>query len=447
MAVPSRGGPAGAAGLIARPGRGPAARGSARPTLGGVDSPLVVRTPTEVATMREAGRVVAAMLAAVREAVAPGVRLRELDEIARTVLAENGATSPFLGYHPSWAPVPFNGVLCLSTNEVVVHGRPTGARLREGDLLSVDAGATLDGWNGDAAITVPVGAATEADDALVAATEEALAAGISAAVPGATLLDVATAVDAVARRHGYSHLPDHGGHAVGPTARGYAKGDEVLGYVRKDYVGDGTYAEQVVAWPRHLAHKPAGVPFESAAALPLVGLTALQSVETARVDEGDTVLVHAAAGGVGHVAVQIAVARGARVIGTASKANHEFVRSLGAEPVAYGDGLVDAVRSLAPDGVDAALDYVGGEAIDASAALVKDPARTTSNVDPKAIRAIGGSYCFVYPDPQQLADLVAMVEAGTLTVEVARTYPLDQAADAHREQEGNHVRGKLVLTL
>ena len=180
-----------------------------------MDSPLVVRTPTEVATMREAGRVVATMLAAVREAVAPGVRLRELDEIARTVLAENGATSPFLGYHPSWAPVPFNGVLCLSTNEVVVHGRPTGARLREGDLLSVDAGATLDGWNGDAAITVAVGSSTEADAALVAATEEALAAGIAAAVPGATLLDVAVAVDAVARARAYSHLPDHGGHGIG----------------------------------------------------------------------------------------------------------------------------------------------------------------------------------------------------------------------------------------
>ena len=235
--------------------------------------------------------------------------------------------------------------------------------------------------------------------------------------------------------------------AVGPTTRGYAKGDEVLGYVRKDYVGDGTYAEQVVAWPRHLAHKPAGVSFETAAALPLVGLTALQSIQTAKVTEGDTVLVHAAAGGVGHVAVQIAVARGARVIGTASEANHEFVRSLGAEPVAYGDGLVDAVRALAPDGVDAALDYVGGEAIDASAALVKDAARATSNVDPKAVRAIGGAYCFVYPDPDDLAELVAMVEAGTLTVEVARTFPLDQAAEAHREQEAGHVRGKLVLTL
>lgn len=201
---------------IIHPGRSSPAAPRSPAYPGGVDSPsFTARTPVEVATMREAGRVVATMLAAVRAAVAPGVRLRELDEIARTVLAENGATSPFLDYHPSWAPVPFNGVLCLSTNEVVVHGRPTGARLREGDLLSIDAGATLDGWNGDAAITVPVGAVSAADAALVAATEEALAAGVAAAVPGATLLDVAGAVDAVARSHGYAHLPDHGGHGIG----------------------------------------------------------------------------------------------------------------------------------------------------------------------------------------------------------------------------------------
>lgn len=235
--------------------------------------------------------------------------------------------------------------------------------------------------------------------------------------------------------------------AVGPAVRGYAKGDEVLGYVRKDVVSDGTYAEQVSASARHLAHKPAGVSFEVAAALPLAGLTALQSLDAVGVKEGETVLVHAAAGGVGHLAVQIAVARGARVIGTASAGNHEYLRSIGAEPVEYGDGLVAAVRSLAPDGVDAAMDYVGGAAITASVELAKDAGRTTSNVDPKAVREAGGLYCFVQPDTDGLTALVAMVEAGTLVVEVARTYPLEQAADAHREQEAGHVRGKLVLTL
>ncbi|GAA4986265.1 type I methionyl aminopeptidase [Kineococcus glutinatus] len=174
-----------------------------------------VRTSAELDAMREAGRLVARTLQAVRAAAVPGARLRDLDEIAQTCLREGGALPSFLGYAPSWAPTPFNGVLCLSVNEVVVHGRPTGRRLDDGDLLSIDAGAILDGWHGDSAVTVHVGERREEDEALVAATEEALAAGIAAARPGATLLDVARAVDDVARRHGYSHLPDHGGHGIG----------------------------------------------------------------------------------------------------------------------------------------------------------------------------------------------------------------------------------------
>ncbi len=174
-----------------------------------------VRTTAELDAMREAGRVVARTLQAVRAAAVPGAKLRDLDEIAQTSIREAGALPSFLGYAPSWAPRPFNGVLCLSVNEVVVHGRPTGRRLDDGDLLSIDAGAILDGWNGDSAITVHVGQQHEDDVRLVRATEEALAAGIAAARPGATLLDVARAVDEVARRHGYSHLPDHGGHGIG----------------------------------------------------------------------------------------------------------------------------------------------------------------------------------------------------------------------------------------
>lgn len=235
--------------------------------------------------------------------------------------------------------------------------------------------------------------------------------------------------------------------AVGPAVRHLAAGDEVAGYVRKDTVSDGAYAELVSASARHLARKPAGVGFDVAGALPLAGLTALQSLDAVGVREGDTVLVHAAAGGVGHLAVQLAVARGARVIGTASERNHEFLRSLGAEPVAYGDGLVAAVRSLAPDGVDAAVDYVGGDAITASAELVTDPARTASNVDPDAVIAVGGVYCFVQPNATQLAELVAMVASGVLRVEIQERFPLDRATDAHQLLEDGHVRGKLVLTV
>lgn len=235
--------------------------------------------------------------------------------------------------------------------------------------------------------------------------------------------------------------------AVGPAVRGWKVGDEVLGYARKDVVQDGTYAELVTVSKRHLARKPAGVSFEAAAALPLAGLTAWQALDAVGAGEGDTVLVHAAAGGVGHLAVQIAKARGARVIGTASERNHEHLRSLGAEPVEYGPGLVDAVRAIAPDGVDAAVDFIGGESITQSVELAHDPARTASNVDPQAVLAAGGLYCFVEPNSDELQRLVDMVAEGVVVVDIEKTFPLEQAADAHRQLQEGHVRGKLVITI
>ena len=181
------------------------------------DDTLPLRTATELESMREAGRVVAGTLAAVVAAAVPGVRLSDLDDLARTCIDDAGAESSFLGYRPSWAPTPYRGVLCLSPNETVVHGPPSRRRLAEGDLLSVDFGAIVDGWHGDSAITVHIGRPEPGDAELRAAAEEALAAGIAAAVPGATLLDVAAAIDAVARRRGYTHLADHGGHGIGTS--------------------------------------------------------------------------------------------------------------------------------------------------------------------------------------------------------------------------------------
>jgi methionyl aminopeptidase len=180
-----------------------------------MDLALPIRTPTEIDSMRAAGRVVAGTLAAVTKAAVPGVRLRDLDDLARTCIADDGATPSFLGYRPTWAPRAYDGVLCLSPNETVVHGRPSGRRLAEGDLLSVDCGAIVDGWHGDGAVTVHIGQPSPEDESLRLATEEALAAGIAAAVPGATLRDVAVAIDAVARAHGYEHVADHGGHGIG----------------------------------------------------------------------------------------------------------------------------------------------------------------------------------------------------------------------------------------
>lgn len=251
-----------------------------------------------------------------------------------------------------------------------------------------------------------------------------------------------------------SHLPiilgwDVAGvvEKVGPAVRELAEGDEVIGYVRKDSIEHGTYAELVSAHVRHLARKPASATFEEAAALPLAGLTALQSLRLADVGDGDTVLVHAAAGGVGSFAVQIAVSLGARVIGTASAANHEYLRSLGAEPVEYGDKLVVAVQELAPSGVDAVVDYVGGDALTVSPELVKSNERIVSIVDAATVLGLGGRYAFVRPDPDDLAEVARLVDAGQLRVELARTFPLAEAADAHRLVEGGHVRGKVAISV
>jgi NADPH:quinone reductase-like Zn-dependent oxidoreductase len=148
--------------------------------------------------------------------------------------------------------------------------------------------------------------------------------------------------------------------ALGPDTPEFAVGDEVIAYARKDTVGAGTFAELVAVPAVAVAHKPSSLSFEQAAGLPLAGGTALRTLDALQVSAGDTVLIHAAAGGVGSFAVQIAVARGARVIGTASPSNHDFVRSLGADPVAYGDGVVERIRELAPAGVDAVADFVGG---------------------------------------------------------------------------------------
>ncbi len=178
---------------------------------------IELRTPGEIEAMRAAGAVVAQMHAAVRALAAPGVRLTQLDEVARDVLADAGATSPFLGYAPSSTTPPFPGVVCLSVNDVALHGIPTVQPLEDGDLLSVDAGATLDGWVGDAAITFPVGTPRPEDLQLVDVTTRALEAGIAAAVVGNKVGDISAAIAAVGRAGGCGINTDQGGHGVGRT--------------------------------------------------------------------------------------------------------------------------------------------------------------------------------------------------------------------------------------
>jgi methionyl aminopeptidase len=176
-----------------------------------------IKTAAEVDAIGAAGRVVADILAAARDVAAPGVTLKELDAAAREILAKAGATSPFLNYHPGFAPVPYPAVICTSVNDAALHGIPGDYRLQEGDLLSVDAGATLDGWVGDAAVSFSIAAPSNGDARLIATTEEALAAGIAAAVPGGRLGDISAAIGKVGKAGGYGISTDLGGHGVGRT--------------------------------------------------------------------------------------------------------------------------------------------------------------------------------------------------------------------------------------
>ena len=176
---------------------------------------IEMKTAADIAAMRESGRLVARALAAMRDAAAIGTTTRELDAVGAGVLSEAGATSPFLNYHPDWAPSPFPASICASVNDAVVHGIPTDVPLSDGDLVSIDFGAILNGWAGDAAISFIVGTPREADLDLIETTERALAAGIAAARPGNRVGDIGHAIAQVARAKGYGLLADHGGHGIG----------------------------------------------------------------------------------------------------------------------------------------------------------------------------------------------------------------------------------------
>lgn len=237
--------------------------------------------------------------------------------------------------------------------------------------------------------------------------------------------------------------------AVGPAVVGVAVGDEVVAYARKDWLQEGTYAELVAVPVRCLAPKPSTLDHLAAAGLPLASLTAWQALtEALHVTDGDTVLVHAASGGVGTMAVQLARVLGAaRVLGTCSAGSAAHVEEMGGEPVQYGEGLADRVKAAAPEGVDAVLDLVGGQALEASPGLLRAGSehRLASVIDPGAVTAAGGGYVFVRPDAEQLAEMGHLVDAGRLRVPVAGVFPLADARAAHERLEGGGVHGKLAL--
>jgi methionyl aminopeptidase len=177
-------------------------------------------TPTEIDRMRPAGRFVAQVLTALEDAADVGVNLLELDALAHRMIRDRGAESCYIDYHPSFGASPFGKVLCTSVNDAVLHGLPHDYALVDGDLLSVDFAASVDGWVCDSALTVQVGTPREEDQRLVATTREALAAAIDAVRPGNRLGDVSAAIGEVARAAGYGVNLQFGGHGVGRTMHG-----------------------------------------------------------------------------------------------------------------------------------------------------------------------------------------------------------------------------------
>jgi enoyl reductase len=229
---------------------------------------------------------------------------------------------------------------------------------------------------------------------------------------------------------------------VGADVTDVEVGADVLGFTAAH-----AYAQYAVVDADQVTPKPPNLPWDTAGGLSAVGQTAYNALAELKVGPGDTVLIHAAAGGVGTVATQLARQRGATVIGTAGEANHDYLRSLGATPVRYGDGLVERVRRLAPSGVDAVLDAIGGPAIDASLELVDDRTRIGTLVSEDAVVRYGIRRLRGVRSAETLAVLAAQVAAGTLRLPVWRAFPLVEAAQAHREVEAGHVRGKVILTV
>lgn len=239
-----------------------------------------------------------------------------------------------------------------------------------------------------------------------------------------------------------------GGGAEGPGGR-VAVGDEVIAYRIA-----GAYAADVTVPAASVVPKPSTLSFEEASGLMLTGVTATHALAVTRIGAGDTVLIHGASGGVGLMAIQLAADAGARVIGTAGESGRALVRDFGAEPVAYGAGLEERVRALAPGGVDAAVDCAGGdEALDTSLALVADHSRIVTIVASRrafdsGIKVIGGA---PGADPgteirtAARLELARLASDGKLRVVVAAAYPLAEAAAAHRALATGHAHGKIVL--
>ncbi|MCU1414654.1 MAG: map [Microbacteriaceae bacterium] len=181
---------------------------------------IELRTPAEIDEMRAAGRFVASTLVALRDAADVGVNLLSLDRLAADLIKKAGAVSSYVDYHPSFGAMPFGKVLCTSVNDAALHGLPFDYRLKDGDLVSLDFAASVNGWVADSALSIIVGTPNTADQHLIDTTELALAAGIAAAQPGARMGDVSAAIGEISHAAGFSVNTDFGGHGVGRTMHG-----------------------------------------------------------------------------------------------------------------------------------------------------------------------------------------------------------------------------------
>jgi NADPH:quinone reductase-like Zn-dependent oxidoreductase len=229
---------------------------------------------------------------------------------------------------------------------------------------------------------------------------------------------------------------------LGEGVTDVAIGDRVFGFVA---AGGGAAELALLA---DYAPVPPSLDSAAAAALPVAVETATRTLYALAVGTGTTLLVNGAAGAVGSAAVQLARVRGARVIGTASPNNHDYLRSLGAEPTTYGDGLAERVRGLAPDGVDAALDTAGAGALPALVELTGGPDRVVTIADYEGAQETGARFSGGMGTDRAthaLKEIGELTEAGRFSLPVARTFPLERIGEAHELSEAGHVRGKLVV--
>ena len=243
--------------------------------------------------------------------------------------------------------------------------------------------------------------------------------------------------------------------ASGSRVTGFPPGTRVFAYCRKPVVQHGAYAEFITVPAASAARVPERLSFAQAATTPLGGLTAWQALMPGvRVRQGQTVLIHAGAGGVGSYAIQFARWAGARVLTTTGRGNHDYVSALGADvPIDYGtENVVRAVRAAAPDGVDVVLDAVGGQAQEDACRILKPGGTLVSIVavpDEALARRhqVKTEFVFVSPNGAQLAEIAALMERGDVLPPAIEEFPLEEAPRAQERSRGGHVRGKLVLAV